>query len=257
MNEKLTKKLFLSVRQKYLQPEEMAEWSRIVEEGLTPYEKYYIEKYISRQSLLLNIGCGGGRESIALAENGYGIVGIDLVFPMVRQACENAIDRKLKIKYASMNALSLGFKDKTFQGVIMLGQVLTFIPYRHNRISALKEVNRVLKRGGRLILTTHSKNCHKKYELYFLMINNFRRIVNKLGIDTLEAGDRFASTVGKARSNGKHYLHMYTMEEAYEDLSLAGFKLLKCNSRREILENHENPDKRKKDYYLIYAAEKI
>ena len=257
MNEKKTKALFREVQKKYLQPEELVEWSRMVEEGLTLYEKYYIEKYLPSRSLLLNVGCGGGRESISLAEIGYKMIGIDLVYPMVQQAHQNAVNRNLDIKYSTMNALSLGFRENTFTGVVMLGQVLAFIPYKRNRISALKEIGRVLKPNGRLILTTHSRNCHIKYELYFLVINTIRKIFNTLGIDTLETGDRFASTVGKAKSDGKHFLHMYSMEEAIEDLSSAGFEILKCNSRREIIEKQENPKERKRDYYLIYAAEKL
>jgi len=50
---------------------------------------------------------------------------------------------------------------------------------------------------------------------------------------------------------------MYSMREAYRDLSLAGFKVISCHSRKEIMENKEMPDKKELDYYLIYAAVKI
>jgi ubiquinone/menaquinone biosynthesis C-methylase UbiE len=138
----------------------------------------------------------------------------------------------------------------------MLGQVLAFIPFRKNRITALKEAYRVLKPGGKIILTTHSRNSHWKYKLYFFVIDNIRRILLWFGFNTLEAGDRFATTVGNVKSKGKHYLHMYFMEETFEDLKSAGFQLLKCNSRKEIINKKEIPKSRESDYYLIYAAEK-
>jgi ubiquinone/menaquinone biosynthesis C-methylase UbiE len=250
------KEIFEEVKEKYLQPEELDEWVNIVEEGLTLYEQKYIEKYIDRGGKLLDIGCGGGREGIALASNGYNVIGIDLVLPMVVNARKTAAKMKQRLEYSAMNALSLGFQNNTFNGVLMLGQVLAFIPLRKNRIAALREAFRVLKPGGKILLTTHSRNSHFKYKIYFFVKDNLRRILNWFGFITLEPGDRFASTVGNAKSKGKHYLHMYSMQETFEDLKAAGFKILKCNSRDEIINNKETPKRRESDYYLIYSAEK-
>ena len=249
-------KIFEEVKEKYLQPEELEEWTNIVEEGLTLYEEKYIKSYIDNRGKLLDIGCGGGREGIALASNGYDVFGIDLVLPMVVNARRTAAKMNQRLEYSAMNALSLGFQDNTFDGVLMLGQVLAFIPLRENRITALKEAFRVLKPGGKILLTTHSRNSHLKYKIYFFLLDNIRRILKYLGLNTLEPGDRFATTVGNAKSKGKHYLHMYSMEETFEDLTAAGFNVLKCNSRKEIINNKEAPKQRENDYYLIYAAGK-
>jgi ubiquinone/menaquinone biosynthesis C-methylase UbiE len=249
-------KIFDEVKEKYLQPEELKEWSNIVEEGLTLYEEQYIKKFIDKRGKLLDIGCGGGREGIALASNGFNVYGIDLVLPMVVNAHKKSKQMKHRLHYSAMNALSLGFQNNTFNGVLMLGQVLTFIPLRKNRITALKEAFRVLKPGGKILLTTHSRNSHWKYRIYFFVKDNIRKILSLFGFNTLEPGDRFATTVGNAKSKGKHYLHMYSLEETFEDLQAAGFKVLKCNSREEIINKKETPQMREKDYYLIYAAEK-
>lgn len=257
MNNTLTNSLIREVIKKYNQPEELAEWSRIVEEGLAPHEAKYINKYIYSEGLILNIGCGGGREAIALAQKGYQVVGIDLTYPMVWNAQFNAKKKSLKIDFSAMNAFSMGFCNNSFKAVLMLGQVLTFIPFRKNRIKALKEVHRVLAPGGMLILTTHSRNSNIKYQLYFSVFNFIRKLKKMVGLNCLEPGDRFAKTVGKAKSNGKHYLHMYSMEETFEDLSASGFKILSCHSRKEIIEKQEKPEEREKDYYLIYAASKV
>ena len=256
MEKTLTDTLFDGVKNKYSKKEELREWSRIVEEGLTPYEEHYIKEYINGNGLILNIGCGGGRESIALASMGHQLIGIDLLAQMVLNASQNAMKHGLKINFLAMNALDLGFCDEAFAGVLMLSQVLAFIPFRKNRISALKEVCRVLKPEGKLILTTHSLNSSIKYQAYFLFINNLRKLFKTLNYNSLEPGDRFAKTVGKAKSQGKHYLHMYSMEETFEDLSEAGFEVLGCHSRKEILTREERPEDREKDYYLIYAASK-
>ena len=249
-------KIFEEVKEKYLQPEELEEWTNIVAEGLTLYEERYIKKYINKKGKLLDIGCGGGREGIALASDGYDVFGIDLVVPMVVNARKTAEKMNQKLRYSAMNALSLGFKNNTFNGLLMLGQVLAFIPLRENRITALKEAYRVLKPGGKILLTTHSRNSHLKYRIYFFVKDHLRRILKHFGLNTLEPGDRFATTVGNAKSKGKHYLHMYSMAETFEDLTAAGFKVLHCNSRKEIINNKGTPNRREDDYYLIYAAEK-
>ena len=256
MNKTQTNEIFEEVKTKYLQPEELKEWTNVVAEGLTLYEEKYINQYIGSQKKILDIGCGGGREGIALASNGHKIFGIDLVQPMVVNAHKNAKKMGLNLEYSTMNALSLGFQNNSFEGVLMLGQVLAFIPFRKNRIKALKEAYRVLKPGGKLVLTTHSRNSHIKYRLYFLLMDHIRKFFRLIGFNTLESGDRFATTVGNAKSKGKHYLHMYSMKEAFQDLQLAGFSILKCNSRMEIINKSENPNQREKDYYLIYAAVK-
>ena len=246
--------LFEEIREKYSQPEELEEWSTIVDSGLTSYEESYIKKFIPRKDLLLDIGCGGGREGIALTKLGYQVVGFDFVYHMVMNAKKTAIKQQHNIKFLVMNALNLGFSDKTFKSALMTGQVLSFIPFRKNRIRALRETFRVLKPGGILILTTHSRRSHVKYKLYFLVMDNLRKILRFFGFNTLEIGDRFATKISNADSKGKQYLHMYSMEETFEDLSLAGFQILRCQSRKEILEGKENSIERERDYYLIYAA---
>ena len=113
--------IFEEVKEKYLQPEELEEWSNIVEEGLTRYEEQYIDKYIDKKGILLDIGCGGGREGIALASKGYEVFGIDLVFPMVVNARKVAKKMKHRLEYSAMNALSLGFQNNTFSCLIAVG----------------------------------------------------------------------------------------------------------------------------------------
>jgi SAM-dependent methyltransferase len=241
---------------KYSQPEELAAWLGIVAEGLAPHEKIYIDRHFRPGARLLDIGCGGGRESLALRRCGFAVVGVDLVHGLFVAAADGARKSGVDLPYAVMNAVALGFADGRFDGVLMLAQVLACIPYRENRLQALGEARRVLRPGGRLVLTSHCRNCHWKYRLYFAVMDPLRRAGRAVGLPLLEAGDRFATVIDSAASRGRHYLHMYSRQEMARDLSVAGFRLLECHSRRDLCENRLESPGRGNDYYLIYAAER-
>jgi SAM-dependent methyltransferase len=241
---------------KYSQPEELAAWRGIVAEGLAPHEAVYIERHFRPGERLLDIGCGGGRESIALSRRGFTVVGVDLVRELVAAAAAGARQSGAVASYAVMNAAALGFAPGRFDGVLMLAQVLACIPGRENRLRALAEARRVLRPGGRLVLTSHCRNSHWKYRLYFAVMDPLRRAGRALGLPLLESGDRFATVIGSAASRGRHYLHMYSRAEMARDLAAAGFRLVECHSRRDLRENRLDAPGRENDYYLIYAAEK-
>jgi SAM-dependent methyltransferase len=241
---------------KYCQPEELAAWRDIVAEGLAPHEKIYIDRHFRPGARLLDIGCGGGRDSMALRRCGFAVVGVDLVHGLVATAADGARESGIDLPYAVMNAVALGFADGRFDGVLMLAQVLACIPYRENRLRALREAHRVLRPGGRLVLTSHCRNCHWKYRLTFAVMDPLRRAGRAVGLPLLEAGDRFATVIGSAKSRGRHYLRMYSREEVARDLSAAGFRLIECHSRRDLCENRLEAPGRENDYYLICAAER-
>lgn len=242
---------------KYSQPEELAAWRQVVAEGLSPHEAIYIERHFRPGGRLLDIGCGGGRESIALSRRGFAVVGVDLVPGLVAAAEAGARESGVAVPYAVMNAVALGFAAGRFDGVLMLAQVLACIPGHENRLRALAEAHRVLRPGGRLLLTSHCRRCHWKYRLYFAVMDPLRRMGRAVGLPLLEPGDRFATVIGRAASPGRHYLHMYGREEMTRDLAAAGFRLLECHSRRDLREGRLDCPGRENDYYLIYAAEKM
>jgi SAM-dependent methyltransferase len=241
---------------KYSQPEELAAWREIVVEGLSPHEEIYIDRHFRPGECLLDIGCGGGRESIALSRRSFAVVGVDLVHGLLAAAAAGARQSGIDVPYAVMNAAALGFAGECFDGVLMLAQVLACIPYRENRLRALAEARRVLRPGGRLVLTSHCRNSHWKYRLYFAVMDPLRWAGRAVGLPLLQSGDRFATVIGSATSRGRHYLHMYSREEMAQDLAAAGFRLIECHSRRDLHENRLDSPGRENDYYLIYAAEK-
>ena len=128
----------------------------------------------------LDLGCGTGNYTAALAQAGADIVGVDPSEDMLRQARE---------KYPAMTwtqgqAEALPFADESFDGAIT---TLT-IHLWDNLIKGFQEINRVIKPGGRLVIFTSMPHQMKGYWLneYFpSVIAQSMRMMP--GFDSLQA----------------------------------------------------------------------
>jgi arsenite methyltransferase len=107
---------------------------------------------INKGDVVLDIGCGAGVDTIlaAMMAGPTGkAVGIDIVPEMLQRAKSNL--ERTGLKNASFKSTSeevLPFSDNEFDVVISNG-VINLIP---DKAALLKEVSRVLKPGGRLML---------------------------------------------------------------------------------------------------------
>ena len=100
-----------------------------------------------REGAFLEVGCGGGVATTALATLGYHISGVDRSLPALDAAREHA--KKLGVHdralFAHGSAYDLGaFADGSFDGVL-LADVLEHL---HDLPKAVAEVHRVLRPGG-------------------------------------------------------------------------------------------------------------
>ena len=107
---------------------------------------------ISEGERILDIGCGSGVDTIFAAKmtgpTGK-VVGIDLMPKMILRAKENLTLANLdNVTYEEASAERLSFPDKNFDVVISNG-AFNLLP---DKATALSEVFRVLKPGGRLMI---------------------------------------------------------------------------------------------------------
>jgi len=247
-----------SVLEKYAQPEEVDAHSGILKLGLLDAEKRLVNEYFTSGSRLLNIGCGAGREALALMGMGFDVTGTDLQPRMVERAIQNAKDNHLEPKFCVMDACALKFPDDSFENAVMVGSIITHIPKKANRIQALREAKRVLKPGGHVLISTPNCESHIKYKLYFSLINPWRRFCKMVFKSyPLEEGDRFGVRVSDGKSKGKVYFHMYAMNELAGDIKNAGLRIVKCRSNRELTTGVDAPGDRTKDYFLYFVAQKL
>lgn len=98
-------------------------------------------KYLSKEKLYLDAGCGIGGWIIFLKEQGYNVEGIDVAARTLRALME--YDPDLKLKMATMTGIP--YADNSLDGLLSIGT----LEYVKDKVpTALKEVNRVLKKDA-------------------------------------------------------------------------------------------------------------
>ena len=110
---------------------------------------------------ILEVGCGCGLTTIAMAQRGYQVDALDSVPAMIdltRQAAEE-VGVTPNVIATVGDCHRLAYPDNSFQVVIAMGVT----PFLHSLGRAMSEFVRVLKRGGHLIV--NADNCWRLNQL--------------------------------------------------------------------------------------------
>jgi ubiquinone/menaquinone biosynthesis C-methylase UbiE len=110
---------------------------------------------LPKDARILEVGCGAGLTSVELARRGYTIDAIDTVAEMLELARHHAAEANVRdqIRTSAGDVYNLQFGNETFDLVIAMG----VIPWLHSPEPAIKEMKRVTKHKGNLILTADNK----------------------------------------------------------------------------------------------------
>lgn len=125
----------------------------LVYDGLTaPARRTAVRAALSNGRRILEVGVGTGL-SLRNYPRETEIYGVDLSYGMLVRAREKIVRRRLRHVrlIAAMDACRLGFADESFDAVVAQF-VITLVPEPE---VALKEMARVLRPGGEIILTNH------------------------------------------------------------------------------------------------------
>ncbi len=139
-------------------------WRRLVRQRL--------EKELNdANALILDVACGTGDLSVELQQHAQAkVIGTDFCRPMLAIAAEKNAKNELSIPYIEGDGMNLSFPDETFDAVTIAFGLRNF----SNWLDGLKELRRVVKKGGKLAILEFSTpvvpGFKQIFNLYFTQI---------------------------------------------------------------------------------------
>jgi 2-polyprenyl-6-hydroxyphenyl methylase/3-demethylubiquinone-9 3-methyltransferase len=115
----------------------------------------YMKKNIKPNSKILDVGCDFGRHMKILAEFSKEVVGIDNNKDMIQKAKQN-LSGLNNVRLFLQDARKLEFEDNYFDYVICMDNTFGQIS---NKLKALKEMKRVAKKGGNVVISVCSEKA--------------------------------------------------------------------------------------------------
>lgn len=117
-------------------------WEEGSRKGIVPL----FDRFVPKEGLVLDIGCGDGYGSFKLQENGYTVTGVDFSEEMIKLARNHEIEGRLS--FVQGDILALPFETHFAEAML----VINCIEWVSDPLRALLELKRVLKPDGYLCI---------------------------------------------------------------------------------------------------------
>ncbi len=170
-----------------------------------------LEKYIKNGKKILDLGCGNGRLFELFQGKNVEYIGVDFSEKLIEKAKEKYGEH---FKVADM--LNLPFEDNCFDSIWTIA-VFHHIPSREFRIKALKEIKKILKPSGKIIMT-----CWNLYQPIYL------KLLFKFTLIKLFKGSKldFKDVFVEWKNTGiQRYYHAFTKKELKKLFEMTGLKI--------------------------------
>lgn len=114
-----------------------------------------VTRFFPKNALVLNIGCGLGREAFALNDLGYTVKGIDISQNIITEVTALAESKGYSIPFFTYDGHHIPFNDNTFDVVILWSQTFGLLYGEGAKQSFFSECYRLLKKDGILSFSGH------------------------------------------------------------------------------------------------------
>jgi D-alanine-D-alanine ligase len=114
---------------------------------------------------ILDLCCGQGRHALEITRRGFKVEGLDRSRYLIQKAKASAKKENLSVKFKEGDARKLPFAPDSFEVVMMLGNSFGYFETVQDDLRILKEIFRVLKPWGRLLLdVTDGEYLREKFQ---------------------------------------------------------------------------------------------
>lgn len=190
------------------------EWERMVSSPANEVSfhihKHYLNKYISKEDKVLELGAGAGRFSIELAQLADNLTVTDLSPEQLRLAKQHIADSGYEVDAILEQDITdlSNFENDSFDVVTCYGGPLSYVLEQAS--IALNEMLRVTKNGGHILLSVMSLlGTSRAYYEAIAGLEEFPNIVDEVNSKGILTG----------KSNNGHILKMYRYKELEQLLS--------------------------------------
>lgn len=196
-------------------PEHSSIWA------LEPWEEEVLTRHMSGSGTVLVLGTGVGRESIAIAERGYRVLGLDINREALRWAGQRTRTKGGQAWFVQASFLAIPTLPARVDYIFLPRVMYSAIPGRRERQAWLRNLRTHLKERGLAILNfLILREPETRTDRLTLFLN--RWLVTLPGANhSYQPGDTCAQG---------HFLHIFaTDEEIRSELSEAGATIIELN----------------------------
>ena len=113
--------------------------------------------------IILDLGCGTGRDSFCLARSGSQVIGLDAAHSGLLLAQKRIADSGPRISWIESDSRVLPFSDTIFDGVYCFGLLHEFIgeSSKNDVAKIMSEIQRVVKPSGAIIIAVSAGDPEK------------------------------------------------------------------------------------------------
>ena len=169
----------------------------------------HAQNFLKKQKgRVLDLGSGSGRNILGLKLKAK-IYMVDFSKEMLKRAEKRAKEQKIKAEFKISDSAKTDYPDECFDGAICIA-VLHCIETAEKREKTIKELYRVLKKGGKALIEVWNKNS--------------KRFKNA-------PKEKFIAW----RNKGKRYYYLYDEKEVHNLFKESGFKIISIHNSEMMI----------------------
>ncbi len=229
---------------RYASNPEIDFYATTIEQGLVPCEEaavQWLKNSSASKGSALVVGCGAGREAVALEQMGFAVTGVDICPQMIETAQRLAKARGSRSRFLVLDVTAQDLNEK-FDFIMVSLSIANHIKGRSKRINFWGSLREILSTKG---ILAHAPIVEKHTALsrYFLasMMLRFRW----MGSGWWESGDTALSYLGNHNTTDEmvFFHHYQSKDDFISEVREAGLSVL-----QEVLEPmwllvSENPNR--------------